>query len=473
MHDFLFASRHEYEDKKKLLKADDRRKRDENFNKSYVTQLSSKLIDHARRRKSAEIFLALLPMSSSDEEVGDHTQLDTSCARYTNLPNHIDNELKNVVLPMLQRLNGASITFDEFSTLLDRELEDTTNGPIMSILVHNKGRSVSLETTKKKLEAKAKKDMTFKPKINKKSIEIANALGRGESATMPIYDLLHKHQRRYKMNLEMQQKKQIEKEMTECTFRPKLVSSSAQYGQSMYSRLPGAYVSPTKSSTRQSRDKANVNNTSYQQPDVWTPNTDDTSSTNRSNKKAAATSSGNRLGTHRGPSKVFGRRVTVGTRDGFLGLDTLVAEQNEVLKMKKVHEKSDSSSSGGGSTMRNNPTIAKVKKTQSVSPAVTSPSAIPTTPSAASITPAAASSTSKNTPSMKGGGGSSKKKKKKKLAHSRSATLMHPPPEELNRVEVEEQVETVSVDDMNDIDRVLAELRSVTKEDDQVGYTSK
>jgi hypothetical protein len=51
VHDFLFASRHEYEDKKKLLLADDRRKRNMNFNKSHVTELSSKLINHARRRK--------------------------------------------------------------------------------------------------------------------------------------------------------------------------------------------------------------------------------------------------------------------------------------------------------------------------------------------------------------------------------------------------------------------------------------
>ena len=68
--------------------------------------------------------------------------------------------------------------------------------------------------------------MTFRPKINKKSNEIANKLGRGESATMPIYDLLHKHERKYKMNLKMQQQKQIQQEMAECTFHPKLVSAN-------------------------------------------------------------------------------------------------------------------------------------------------------------------------------------------------------------------------------------------------------
>ena len=104
---------------------------------------------------SAEIFLALLPEEEEEgHAIGDHTELDTAVARYDNLPEYIDGELVAVVALMLQRLNGACITFDEFSTLLDRELEDITNGPIMSILVHNKGRAVGLETTKKQLEQK-------------------------------------------------------------------------------------------------------------------------------------------------------------------------------------------------------------------------------------------------------------------------------------------------------------------------------
>ena len=102
---------------------------------------------------SAEIFLALLPEEEEEgHTIGDHTELDTAVARYDNLPEYIDGELVAVVVLMLQRLNGACITFDEFSTLLDRELEDITNGPIMSILVHNKGRAVGLESTKKQLE---------------------------------------------------------------------------------------------------------------------------------------------------------------------------------------------------------------------------------------------------------------------------------------------------------------------------------
>ena len=104
-------------------------------------------------RGSAEIFLALLPEEEEEgHTIGDHTELDTAVARYDNRPEYIDGELVAVVVLMLQRLNGACITFDEFSTLLDRELEDITNGPIMSILVHNKGRAVGLESTKKQLE---------------------------------------------------------------------------------------------------------------------------------------------------------------------------------------------------------------------------------------------------------------------------------------------------------------------------------
>ena len=53
----------------------------------------------------------------------------------------------------------------------------------MSILVHNKGRSVSLETAKKEMEMKAKKNMTFQPKINKKSkVIISIFAGRAADA---------------------------------------------------------------------------------------------------------------------------------------------------------------------------------------------------------------------------------------------------------------------------------------------------
>ena len=217
VHDFLFASRHEYDDKKKLLKANDNRRRNENFNKSHVTNRSDRLINHARRRKTAEIFLALLPEDVDDEDIGNNTELDTSRARYENLNlTNMDESLKLVVINMIERLNGAGITYEEFTTLLDHELEDITSGPIMSILINNKGRTSALETTKKNIEESNAINNTYKPKLNKNSIEIANSLGRGESATMPIYDLLHKHQRRYKTNLEVQQKRQMAKEMEEC-----------------------------------------------------------------------------------------------------------------------------------------------------------------------------------------------------------------------------------------------------------------
>ena len=291
VHDFLFASRHEYNDKKRLLKANDSKKRNDNFNKSHVTSTSVKLINHARRRKSAEIFLALLPLDIDDANIGNNTELDTTKARFDNLSTTtIDQNLRFIVIDMIERLNGAGITYEEFATLLDRELEDTTSGPIMSILVNNKGRSHALETTKLEIEKKDKLNMTFKPKLNKNSIEIANKLGRGESATMPIYDLLHKHQRRYKTNLELQQKRQLAKEMEECTFQPKLMTSKSQFSNStMYQRLPGAYHSPTKASNNSTRNKVTLASNSYTPPDVWTPseNTPKKSPTN-----ATSTSTG-------------------------------------------------------------------------------------------------------------------------------------------------------------------------------------
>ena len=55
---------------------------------------------------------------------------------------------------------------------------------------------------------------------------------------MPIHDLLYKQSQQYKANLESQ-RVQGEKEMEECTFKPRLVASSKNY-DSIYQRLLGA-----------------------------------------------------------------------------------------------------------------------------------------------------------------------------------------------------------------------------------------
>ena len=163
-----------------------------------------------------------------------------------------------------------------------------------------------------------------------------------------------------------------------------------------------------------------------------------------------------RGGTHRGPEKVFGRRGTVGLRDGFLGLDGAVVEQNAKLKDGKMKETSPPSISGG-----KNGHGGKGGRRATPSP---SPSKVP---NAAVVDSAVATPSTSKTPTKKGVGSS------KNLKHGRSATMMHPPPTALNAAEEEEVVDSVSMDDMNDIDRVLAELRTVTKEDDSVGYTTK
>jgi hypothetical protein len=162
-----------------------------------------------------------------------------------------------------------------------------------------------------------------------------------------------------------------------------------------------------------------------------------------------------RGGTHRGPGKVFGRRGTVGLRDGFLGLDGAVVEHNAKLKDDKMKEASPSPNSGG----KNGRGGKGGRATPSSSPSKASNAAV--------VDSAVATPSTSKTPTMKGGGSS------KNLKHGRSATMMHPPPTALNAVEEEEVVDSVSMDDMNDIDRVLAELRTVTKEDDSVGYTTK
>ena len=328
---------------------------------------------------------------------------------------------------------------------------------------------------------------------------------------MPIYELLHKHQRRYRTNLEIQQARQIELEMKECTFQPKKISNNTNYNGSMYSRLPGAYVSPTKSSKSQRRNKAPSSETSYQPPDVWTPDGGDSGGGGLTSSGGSYGSSG-RSGRSRGPERVFGRRATNSGRDQFLGLESLVSshQKKQQLEMEKKKKEEEVVQQQGSVHKLKTPTRSPAKSsekevkvvvaaatavaevavaTATIMAAASSP-AVVTSPSS-TLTPEASSTLKTDSGSgsgkkiMKGGNGGKKdntnnnKKKKKKskkssekkdLKHKRSATAMHPPPEDLTSVP---EVEKVMNDDMNDIDRVLAELRSVTTEDDKVGYKTE
>jgi len=203
--------------------------------------------------------------------------------------------------------------------------------------------------------------------------------------------------------------------------------------------LPNAYISPTKSSKSNTRNKAPKSSQSYVSPDVWTPSGEEDGIRNSS---SSSSHNRGRTGSHRGPDKVFGRRAT----NGRMGTPT----------PENKHETKNKTSN----TDNNMKDSKRIQKIISTSPAVGSPSVETPPPS----------STKKK--SIKGGSG-------KKMTHARSATMMHPPPTELNDSIVEEEEEEEEEEnvehlkDMEDIDRVLEELRSVTTEDDKVGYSSK
>jgi len=172
------------------------------------------------------------------------------------------------------------------------------------------------------------------------------------------------------------------------------------------------------------------------------------------------------VGRTRGPIQAFGRRATQGSRDGFLGLEALIDKQNQ------QQEEQTPGSSKKGKKKTNSPKKAK-------SPAVASPSSTEySSPATSNIhsPPPPDIPTSSEKVLLKGGGG----KSPHKLVHARSATLMHPPPEVLTAVPEgdsgdgdDDEQSANHIQDMNDIDRVLEDLRSVTHKDDIVGYKKK
>ena len=193
----------------------------------------------------------------------------------------------------MERLNGASITFDEFCTLIDRELEDLSGGPRQSIILntYSKSRRRGPETTEH-LDARgsgADSAFTFKPRISSRSRQIAEQMGRGSSAEIPIFELLYTQKGRRDMQIKAERTRLEEKEMQECTFKPRLIANNSKYAN-IYNRIPGNYASPLKLKGAQV-DNPKTEEKAYHEPDIWSP--------------SHQTGRGFRTN---GPEMVFGRR---------------------------------------------------------------------------------------------------------------------------------------------------------------------
>ena len=240
VHEFLFASRHEYDDKIRLMAQEKKLKMESMQNQQYISKKSTKLIDSMKQKRFLDMFNKLVNSTKAGSgvaaPVGKDELLDSSLVDVAVL----EESTREIVGPILQQFDGTKLNRKEFFTLMDTILEDRSNGPIHSILARRRTKAVVLEETVDQI----KKEETFHPNINKVSKVLAS---HRSSTTEPIFEVLNKERKRYKLNMEAERQRQIDEEMAECTFQPKLISK--QIGDitgftSVYSGTPPSLKTP-------------------------------------------------------------------------------------------------------------------------------------------------------------------------------------------------------------------------------------
>ena len=227
IHEFLFASRHEYEDKKRLMKLEKELHVGAMRNRQYMSKGSTKLIDSMKQKRFMNIFACLLESTKINDSNGktndnNTTVLDTSLAS-TEL---LDDLAQEILEPVLAQLDGVQLTFDDFSSIMEQLLEDHENGPIHAILTTRKSKEDILADEYRRVQM----EETFQPKINPVSKELAAS----RTSKEPIYEVLSKEGKKHRLNIEAERERLINKELSECTFQPKLISKQIDENGRVY-----------------------------------------------------------------------------------------------------------------------------------------------------------------------------------------------------------------------------------------------
>ena len=155
IHDFLFASRHEYDDKKRLMKLENDLVTGAMQNTQYISRGSSMLLVGMKQKRFMNIFACLLESSrrnGSDQQEDKSNVLDTSLAS----AEFLDDFTKEIMEPVLLELRGAQLTFEQFSKMMEDILGDHSNGPINSILTTRRRKEDVLADEYRRLQKKKK-----------------------------------------------------------------------------------------------------------------------------------------------------------------------------------------------------------------------------------------------------------------------------------------------------------------------------
>eukprot|EP00947_MAST-08B_sp_MAST-8B-sp1_P004875 g4875.t1 len=262
--DFLHATRHQFDDIKSRLVAEDSRRMQAMRDKRFVNGRSEKLLGSMRRREARRIFASLVAScdrgdaeakaaaataAAADGELGrgEKKGEDAAAAAGSLLATAradssvLESEVRQVVGPLLEALAADNVTLscDEFCTLLEGEIQHRRDGPQSSKLAPKKRNEAAEAHEEQQL-----REMTFRPKIAARSNALAREKGRGR---VPIHEILEREAAAYEANKAVIRADVVTKELEECTFSPQFVAKGP--ARAAAARASRGMITGTRSTT--------------------------------------------------------------------------------------------------------------------------------------------------------------------------------------------------------------------------------
>ena len=273
--DFLHATRHQFDDIKSRLVAEDSRRMQAMRDKRFVNGRSEKLLGSMRRREARRIFASLVAScdrgdaeakaaaataaataAAADGELGrgEKKGEDAAAAAGSLLATAradssvLESEVRQVVGPLLEALAADNVTLscDEFCTLLEGEIQHRRDGPQSSKLAPKKRNEAAEAHEEQQL-----REMTFRPKIAARSNALAREKGRGR---VPIHEILEREAAAYEANKAVIRADVVTKELEECTFSPQFVAKGP--ARAAAARASRGMITGTSSSSSSSSSSA-------------------------------------------------------------------------------------------------------------------------------------------------------------------------------------------------------------------------
>ena len=221
--DFLYAMRHEFDDKKQLATERELQKIDEKSNMSHLTWRSHVAVDKLKKRRFHQIFRYLSKGRLDGLVDLSNTQL------FVRLDPEVRNDLYEMKIRVMKdplAIEGCTIVGDgEPSVLLNKSAFVRVLGQLVDSGPLAGPRHYLLPSAGRKIQDSSDPNTTFAPFITEESRMLAE---RRRPLGVPVEDILFAEHEEAQKRLERIAEEAEREKMDECTFKPHLWSNTVE-----------------------------------------------------------------------------------------------------------------------------------------------------------------------------------------------------------------------------------------------------